>query len=87
LLITAVPPSILMGSPATLPTGADGQEGPPSTKFYELRDNLQSTGALRDALESALDTELADDRLYAATSREFVRQARATSKRATSAQR
>jgi hypothetical protein len=30
-----------MGSPATLPTGADGQEGPPSTKFYELRDNLR----------------------------------------------
>ena len=27
---TAVPPSILAGSPATLPPGADGPEGPPS---------------------------------------------------------
>jgi branched-chain amino acid transport system ATP-binding protein len=31
---------IFDGSPTTLPSGADGLEGPPVTKFYELRDNL-----------------------------------------------
>jgi hypothetical protein len=31
---------IFDGSPTTLPSGADGLEGPPLTKFYELRDNL-----------------------------------------------
>ena len=41
LLLTAVPPSILVGSPATLPPGADGPGGTAVTSnFYTLRDNL-----------------------------------------------
>jgi len=35
---------IFDGSPTTLPSGADGLEGPPPTKFYELRDNLATIG-------------------------------------------
>jgi hypothetical protein len=42
LLLTAVPPEILVGSPRTLPTGADAAGGTAVTsKFYELRDNLE----------------------------------------------
>jgi hypothetical protein len=36
---TAVPPSILDGSPRTLPAEAD-EAGGTAVKFYELRDNL-----------------------------------------------
>jgi hypothetical protein len=39
---TAVPPSILDGSPRTHPTGADAA-GRTAVKFYELRDNLLDT--------------------------------------------
>jgi hypothetical protein len=34
----------LVSSPVTLPTGADEAGGPPSFKFYELRDNLTCCG-------------------------------------------
>jgi hypothetical protein len=40
LLLTAVPSFDLRRIAHTLPSGADGLEGPPTTKFYELRDNL-----------------------------------------------
>jgi hypothetical protein len=43
------------------------------------RIEAETSGPLRDALESALGDELADDKVYAATSREFVRQARTSS--------
>src|SRR5881392_1024874 len=38
LLFTAVPPLIFDGSPTTLPSGADGKEGPPTYKV------LRATG-------------------------------------------
>jgi hypothetical protein len=44
LPLTAVPPSIFGGSPRTLPTGADAAGGTAVTsKFYELRDNLEGS--------------------------------------------
>jgi CRISPR/Cas system Type II protein with McrA/HNH and RuvC-like nuclease domain len=42
------------------------------------RMNEQTPGPLRDALESALEDELADEKEYAATARAFVRQAKAS---------
>ena len=55
--------SIFGGSPRTLPTATDEAEGPPSTKFYELRDNLAgsvySIEKVRDELIGGGD-ELAD---------------------------
>jgi hypothetical protein len=44
LLFTAVPSFDLRRIAHTLPSGADGLEGPPPTKFYELRDNPIAVG-------------------------------------------
>ena len=40
VFFTAVPPSIIGGSPRTLPSGAD-EAGVTAVKFYELRDILR----------------------------------------------
>jgi hypothetical protein len=50
LHFTAVPPSIFVGSPTRSQAERTGWEGPPPTKFYELRDNLAfaRTGITRD---------------------------------------
>ena len=47
----------MVSSPVTLPTGADEAGGPPSFKFYELRDNLLSRQLhLIDRLPGAVET-------------------------------
>jgi hypothetical protein len=50
LLLTAVPSFDLRRIAHTLPSGADGLEGPPTTKFYELRDNLPPSGEVVEGL-------------------------------------
>jgi len=39
----AAPPSSFNGSPRTLPSGTDEAGRPPTSKFYERRDNRSST--------------------------------------------
>src|SRR4051794_27758976 len=55
LLFTAVPPLIFDGSPTTLPSGADGKEGPPTYKV------LRATGQPRARRALSLFDIVIDD--------------------------